>query len=403
MITDDERREVAAKIRGNAHGRPFYGDLVADMAGAGPVDDEARWKRLADLIDPDNIPDNADGNARGLSGHCDRDALLELAGEMAADSVRSAKQGISVSPVYILHAARNIAEACGETFGSIRNRELAEWGTSFVPKETIVDRDALLELADTMEGYARFCRESSIQVGNNIVECYASRIREAVDACESDSDAHADENEAADGARTPSIEVIRWVNEHGGLDEVKRRVWTSNYLNDKLRSRERKIERLKKALSYADAKNAERREGAKLIRKHGGLGEVRRMIQAGMDRRIAYGTRGRKYRVTELCEYEPSIVHAQAIDDGELGDEFIAANTGLNSYQLDASKLTHERPVADTWEQLEKDTNDLIYDIGFHLGDYSPSDFNETGDSVQDRVRDIVRRTKKLAERERGE
>ena len=59
--------------------------------------------------------------------------------------------------------------------------------------------------------------------------------------------------------------------------------------------------------------------------------------------------------------------------------------------------LTHERP--DSFEQLEKDANDLIYDIGFHLGDYSPSDFKEEDDSVQDRVRDLVRRAKKLAER----
>ena len=67
--------------------------------------------------------------------------------------------------------------------------------------------------------------------------------------------------------------------------------------------------------------------------------------------------------------------------------------------QLFPSQLTHERP--DSFEQLEKDANDLIYDIGFHLGDYSPSDFNETGDSVQDRVRDLVRRAKKLKERDR--
>lgn len=59
--------------------------------------------------------------------------------------------------------------------------------------------------------------------------------------------------------------------------------------------------------------------------------------------------------------------------------------------------LTHTKPEIDTWERLEKDANDLIYDIGFHLGDYSPSDFNETGDSIQDRVRDIVRRAKALA------
>lgn len=81
----------------------------------------------------------------------DQERLLAIATMMAADSVRSAKQGISVSPVYILHAARDIAEACGETFGSIRNRELAEWGTSIVPKETIVDRDALLALADDID------------------------------------------------------------------------------------------------------------------------------------------------------------------------------------------------------------------------------------------------------------
>ena len=154
------------------------------------------------------------------------------------------------------------------------------------------DRDALLDLADTMEGYAMFCKERSIQVGNNIVECYASLIREAVNACEGDSDAptagddvkggidaHADGNEAADGARTPSIEVFQWVKDHGGLDEVKRRVWASNELEAKLRSRERKIERLKKQLGYADAKNAERRAGAKWLKEHGGLDAVRESVE----------------------------------------------------------------------------------------------------------------------------
>ena len=64
----------------------------------------------------------------------------------------------------------------------------------------------------------------------------------------------------------------------------------------------------------------------------------------------------------------------------------------------DASQLTHERP--DSFEQLEKDANDLVYDVGFHLGDYSPSDFKEPGDSVQDRIRDLVRRAKALSERD---
>ena len=132
MPTDTERREVAARLRG---------------------------------IDAERL---------------DRERLLAIATVMAADSVRSAKQGSSVSPVYILHAARNIAEACGETFGSIRNRELAKWGTSIVPKETIVDRDALLRLArymdkDVAETEAHF----SNVISTKSVSDYARCIREA--------------------------------------------------------------------------------------------------------------------------------------------------------------------------------------------------------------------------------
>ena len=97
------------------------------------------------------VPGERPLNVRHDNDRIDRERLLAIATLMAADSVRSVKEGISVSPVYILHAARNIAEACGETFGSIRNRELAKWGTSIVPKETIVDRDALLALADDLD------------------------------------------------------------------------------------------------------------------------------------------------------------------------------------------------------------------------------------------------------------
>ena len=230
--TNDERREIAAKMReGVNEGRPFCGFAISDIIGVSYFKEVKCWNRLIGLIDPDNIPDNADGNARGLSGHCDRDALLDL--------------------------------------------------------------------ADSMDGYARFCKEHSIQVGSNLVECYADCIREAVNACEGDSDApmagddvqggtdaHMDGNEAAEGARTPSIEVFQWVKDHGGLDEVKRRVWASNELEAKLRSRERKIERLKKQLGYAEAKNAERRAGAKWLKEHGGLCAVRRRVRNADNRLI---------------------------------------------------------------------------------------------------------------------
>lgn len=161
MTTDSERREVARRLREMAEERfDFCAHNVALEIGLDDPSDfddlfdeehEEAWLRLADLIDPPAAAHEC------VPGEChdndciDQERLLAIATMMAADSVRSAKQGSSVSPVYILHAARNIAEACGETFGSIRNRELAEWGTSVVPKETIVDRDALLALADEMD------------------------------------------------------------------------------------------------------------------------------------------------------------------------------------------------------------------------------------------------------------
>ena len=170
MPTDEERREVARRLREYSGGRKAFhlGRLCAAcgidksrlMSRTTDADAEA-WAHLADLIEPS----------------CDRERLLAIATLMAADSVRSVKQGSSVSPVYILHAARNIAEACGETFGSIRNRELAEWGTSIVPKETIVDRDALLALADEIEEHI-VTQWSGIEDGD--ASDIVFRIREAV-------------------------------------------------------------------------------------------------------------------------------------------------------------------------------------------------------------------------------
>lgn len=170
MATDDERREVARRLRG-CRGGWSSGECYYAIIHALGLSDTSRedggaalYAHLADLIEPS----------------CDRERLLAIATTMAADSVRSAKQGSSVSPVYILHAARNIAEACGETFGSIRNRELAKCGTSIVPKETIVDRDALLRLArymdkDVAETEAHF----SNVISTKSVSDYARRIREA--------------------------------------------------------------------------------------------------------------------------------------------------------------------------------------------------------------------------------
>lgn len=193
MATDDERREVAARLRGgydvvsDAYGRFWLNGTLFGMDITARSEERIRdgLARLADLIEPSGhecVPGECPPNVRHDNDRTDQERLLAIATVMAADSVRSAKQGSSVSPAYILHAARNIAEACGETFGSIRNRELAKWGTSIVPKETIVDRDALLALADEMERRADL--PSLTVAGQDLVFSdslvgYARRVRKA--------------------------------------------------------------------------------------------------------------------------------------------------------------------------------------------------------------------------------
>ena len=193
MTTDSERREVAARLRGgydvvsDAHGRFWLNGTLFGMDITARSEERIRdgLARLADLIEPSGhecVPGECPLNVRHDNDRIDQERLLAIATTMAADSVRSAKQGSSVSPAYILHAARNIAEACGETFGSIRNRELAKWGTSIVPKETIVDRDALLALADEMERRADL--PSLTVAGQDLVFSeflvgYARRVRKA--------------------------------------------------------------------------------------------------------------------------------------------------------------------------------------------------------------------------------
>ena len=194
MTTDSERREVARRLREAAS---YYESMERDVdfypvesaLGLKPTGETAYTpesvRSLADLIEPSGhecVPGECPLNVRHDNDRIDQERLLAIATMMAADSVRSAKQGSSVSPAYILHAARNIAEACGETFGSIRNRELAKWGTSIVPKETIVDRDALLALADEMERRADL--PSLTVAGQDLVFSeflvgYARRVRKA--------------------------------------------------------------------------------------------------------------------------------------------------------------------------------------------------------------------------------
>ncbi len=63
--------------------------------------------------------------------------------------------------------------------------------------------------------------------------------------------------------------------------------------------------------------------------------------------------------------------------------------------------LTHTRP--DSWERLEEDAESIRQIIACNFGDFSPSDFKRSGDSLQDRVIDLIRRAKALAKVEVAE
>lgn len=123
--------------------------------------------------------------------------------------------------------------------GRDENREATKMADSeplmFLDLALMIQRDKLLALADDLD-YAGANIENVAYFDQTFYES-ARRIREAVNSFECDSDApmagddwqggtdaHADEGEAADGARTPSIEVLRWVKDNGGIDAVKKRL-----------------------------------------------------------------------------------------------------------------------------------------------------------------------------------
>lgn len=112
MVTNDERREVARRLREYSGGRKAFhlGRLCAAcgidksrlMSRTTDADAEA-WAHLADLIEPS----------------CDRDALLALADEMEGGfllfgSTKSARRVFDFLSDKLGEYARRIREACGE-------------------------------------------------------------------------------------------------------------------------------------------------------------------------------------------------------------------------------------------------------------------------------------------------
>lgn len=101
MVNDDERREVARRLRemsgwGGEVDCAEWGERVLNLLYRGGEDctEGEYYARLADLVKPS----------------CDRDALLALAKEMDAEGLNG-----WAGPVNVGEYARSIREACGVT------------------------------------------------------------------------------------------------------------------------------------------------------------------------------------------------------------------------------------------------------------------------------------------------
>lgn len=128
MATDDERREVARRLRENAEAHPDM-SLLLNVAFADDslrLDGAMEWKatprdaamRLADLIEPKTSEQTNPRDSSLSASLYDRDALLALADEMEydADAENAAKCDPmlgSIARMQVKYANR-IREALGE-------------------------------------------------------------------------------------------------------------------------------------------------------------------------------------------------------------------------------------------------------------------------------------------------
>lgn len=111
-VTDDERRNVAARLRHEARTCIHSVLLSPDDALS-----------IADLIDPGESGQNLDTNrdtvqkespAVQKAPECDREALMELAGQLDSLGLNGFSSGWSSGAVNVGSFARRIREACGE-------------------------------------------------------------------------------------------------------------------------------------------------------------------------------------------------------------------------------------------------------------------------------------------------
>ena len=108
MATDDDRREVARRLRESAENGIYTsaGHVLADIFGISG--NSNIFNRLADLIEPDTTKPGSD------TTKCDRDALLALADKLECDGdCNGCDMGGGIWCGAQVYAACRIREALG--------------------------------------------------------------------------------------------------------------------------------------------------------------------------------------------------------------------------------------------------------------------------------------------------
>lgn len=176
MPTDDERREVARRMRETAEGKfDFCAHNVALEIGMDDPSDfddcfdgehlEA-WRRLADLIEPP-YPD-ATASYKGWRAEVyDPDGVLASPSNVAADLVRAHADGKAPSEPKV----RCVAEV------KVDGERLEELVHDAAVELTGIDREALLEVLDEMEITVK-CAGPDVE--RDYVENWANEVREAL-------------------------------------------------------------------------------------------------------------------------------------------------------------------------------------------------------------------------------
>lgn len=425
MISDSERREFAAKMREHAEEETaFTGVRIAEMFGIDSLKDRACWNFLADLIEPDRIPDNSDKTGRDLSEGA-RDALLAVADDLEKIQYDYTRLG---------------REACAY-FGC---------------------EDAGCETCEALEGDDPCLKQA--------VEDVSRRIREALGACEAcpdapaavddeqtDTDARMDDSEAAEGYHivdvsdkfNENIAAIDFIRENGGLEAVKARLMPEGMewprfedgeqvkFGDEVHAEneppypsfdividrialdhsgfftlfddgncevEYRIgERVKRPAPKAlDADGVEIRVGDRLYDTDTGCGRTVRAVNDngtvefdGHENRGWFG-KFLTHRAPVLAADGKPLREGEKVyklDDDRpytlkrFDGDHVYINAGGSSFDIWTfpNKLTHQRP--DSWERLEDDA------------DRTASLFDAFDEKASADIRDLVRRAKALAER----